>query len=76
MRTIQTQVTVDDQGQATLRLPTDIVPGVHDIVVMIDETPAPQPITSVNDLPKHNIPWPFDPNDTFRREDMYGDDGR
>jgi len=75
-RTIETRVTVDEQGLATLQFPPDGPPGEHKVVVVIEEVSTGRPNLSVKDLPKHNIPWPFAPTETFRREDMYGDDGR
>ena len=84
MITVQTRITVDDHGVATLRLPPDITPGPHEAVVVIEEALAQnkassstQDKTSIREwLPRHDVPWPFSPTETFRREDMYGDDGR
>lgn len=74
MRTIETIVTVDEQGMATLKMPPDITPGQHKVVMVIEEQSKRKAPLS---FPQHDVgPWPFGPNDTFRREDMYGDDGR
>jgi hypothetical protein len=73
MITIQTRATVDEQGMMTLRLPAHVAPGEHELVVVIEEpakTRAPLSFSS------HDVgPWPFSPGETFRREDLYGDDG-
>ena len=76
MITIQTQVTVDEQGMATLRLPPVVAPGQHDVVLVIEEARAPTKKSIRQDLPRHDVHWPFNPTETFRREDLYGDDGR
>jgi hypothetical protein len=74
MKTIEIMLTVDEQGVATLRMPPDVPPGEHKVVMMIDETKVPRtPMV----FSSHDVgPWPFNSNETFRREDLYGDDGR
>ena len=71
MITVQARVTVDEQGMATLRLPPQVTPGEHEVVVVIDEpakSGAPLLFSS------HDVgPWPFSPGEAFRREDLYGD---
>lgn len=73
MRTIEAIVNVDEQGIATLRMPPDVAPGEHKVVMVIQETTkalAPLVFSS------HDVgPWPLAPGDTLRREDLYGDDG-
>jgi hypothetical protein len=76
MITVRTRVTVDDNGVATLRLPPDIPPGPHEAVVVIEEALAQEQAPIREWLPRHDVPWPFSPTETFRREEMYGDDGR
>ena len=74
MRTIETIVTVDEQGMATLKMPPDITPGQHKVVMVIEEQPKRKAPLS---FASHEVgPWPYGPEETFRREDMYGDDGR
>lgn len=74
MRTIETFVTVDEHGMATIKMPPDVTPGEHKVVMVIDEKPRQKTKLA---FAKHDIgPWPFGPEETFRREDMYGDDGR
>lgn len=70
MKTIETTIVVDAEGKATLQLPSDVAPGAHRVSVTIDEvSPAVRPFR-VEDLPRHDIPWPFAPGETFRREDV------
>jgi hypothetical protein len=75
MKTIETVLTVDERGMATLRMPPDIKPGEHKVVMVIEEErKAPRKPLS---FPRHDVgPWPFDPNESFRREDLYDDDVR
>ncbi len=79
MRTIETAISVGPDGTAVIQLqvPRDVSAGVHRAVVIVEEQPAVagQPV----DAPPSLLPltfegWPADC--TFRREDMYGDDGR
>jgi hypothetical protein len=75
LKTIETVLTVDEQGMATVRMPPDVAPGAHRVVMVIEEE-LKKPKIPLS-FPKHDIgPWPFGPNETFRREDLYGDDGR
>jgi hypothetical protein len=76
MRTIQTTIVVDEEGKATLQLPADVAPGPHRVSIAIDEALPPLQPFRVEDLPRHDIPWPFALDETFRREDLYGDNGR
>jgi hypothetical protein len=78
MRTIETTATIMPDGTLMAKVPSDIVPGQHRIVVVLEqetgETPAPMPKPP---LEFHVSPWEGWPADcTFRREDIYGDDGR
>jgi hypothetical protein len=74
MRTIETVVTVDKRGIATLQMPPDVTPGEHKVVMVMEEKPKRKAPLS---FATHDVgPWLFGPEETFRREDMYGDDGR
>ena len=74
MITIQTRATVDEQGMITLRLPAQVAPGEHELVVVVGEPTKSRPPLVFS---SHDVgPWPFSPGETFRREDIYGDDGR
>ncbi len=77
MRTIETTAVVTPEHTLTVRVPDDVSPGSHRVVVVIDGSgeASPPPPTGWLDWPAHNVA-PVDPTNTFRREDMYGDDGR
>jgi hypothetical protein len=79
MRTIETQVTVKQDGQLTVQIPAPSIPaGKHRAVLVIDEHVAaasarvPKPPLALK-VWKWEA-WPTDA--TFRREDFYEDDGR
>jgi len=46
------------------------------VVIENQEPAAPRRQPTMADFPRHEIPWPFPEGFTFRREEMYGDDGR
>ena len=72
MRTIETLMIVDEQGTATIKLPPDVTPGEHQVVMVIEEE-LQKPRVPLS-FPQHDIgPWPFGPDETFRREDLYDD---
>lgn len=69
------------QADQTVRiaLPRSVSPGPHRLVVVIDETPLPAKTDRRPNGPlrlrKLHLPgWPKDA--AFRREEIYGDDGR
>lgn len=79
MRTIETQVTVTQDGQLTVQIPAPAIPpGEHRAVLVIDEHVAAASVR----VPKPPLAlkvwkwesWPT--GATFRREDLYEDDGR
>jgi hypothetical protein len=75
MRTIETVVTVDEKRMAMLRVPPDITPGEHKVVVVIDERPFIRPKLDMSTFSSHDVgPWPD--GFTASREEIYGDDGR
>ncbi len=76
MQTIETTATVMPDGTLTVSVPPTIAPGVHRVVVVIDETTAaPVARGEVIELRPLSLPgWPNDA--TFRREELYCDDGR
>jgi hypothetical protein len=75
MRTIETTAVVTPEHTLTVQLPADIPPGTRRVVVVVDAPPVqrPQPFTA--GWPKYDAAL-TDPLCTFRREDLYGDDGR
>lgn len=79
MRTIETTAMVSPDGTLTARVPPDVAPGAHQVVLVIDEPQVKhgperserQPLV----LPTIHVgAWPADLS--LRREDMYGDEGR
>lgn len=76
MRTIETTVMIGSDGKLTLQLPNDIQSGQYRVVIVIDEIPSPtREAQSPLDLQAVDWPnWPVD--STFRREELYDDNGR
>jgi hypothetical protein len=81
MRTFEIKATVAPGGELRVvtRVPSDIPPGDHQAVLILNEatnavssegTPKPPLRLKVFDWPA----WPA--NSTFRREEIYDDDGR
>jgi hypothetical protein len=72
MKTITTTVEIGPDRVLTVQLPPDVPTGKHDVVVVVNGVPAaPAPVLG----PPYPV-GPVDPTNTFRREDIYGDDGR
>ena len=76
MITIQTRVTVDEQGVAMLRLPSEITPGEHHVVVVIEETPATRKMPVMAGFPRHDVQVDLPAGFTFRRDELNDDSGR
>jgi hypothetical protein len=57
----------------TIQLPPDIPPGDCRVVVVLEN--GKPPVLPWTEWKPHNVGL-VDPTNTFRREDMYGDDGR
>jgi len=80
--TIQTNARVFKTGRALIEFAVqrDVPQGLHRAVVLLDEIPlrqdrasaSPNPFLSLKPLNLEG--WPA--NCSFRREDIYGDDGR
>jgi hypothetical protein len=76
MRTLTTTAVVNDNHTLTVQVPDDIVPGPKQVVIVLeDATPMNKETRKLN-LPRAHAVGPVDPTCTYRREDMYGDDGR
>jgi hypothetical protein len=77
MRSLAVTGIVTPQHTLTVAVPPDIAPGPYQVIIVIQEEPQP----SVQGPPDF-LNWPayqgtlVDPSCTFRREDIYGDDGR
>ncbi len=75
MKTIETTATVADDGSLILKMPPEIAPGEHKVVVVIDEATLGTKQQQSLDIPvMHLGKWPE--HLSLRREDMYDDDGR
>jgi hypothetical protein len=76
MKTIQTMAVIGEDRTLTVRLPPEIAPGPHQIVVVV-EGPVTEPrhAWTIDDWPVHDAGL-VDPNFSMRREELYGDDGR
>lgn len=76
MRTLELIGQVERDGRLTVQLPSDIPPGEHQLVLMIDERPlTPSESRSLDDFPVDDYGlWPE--GLSLRREDMYGKWGR
>jgi hypothetical protein len=75
MRTLTIKAVITADHTLTVPVPADVSPGVHQVTVVIEEAPlAPEP-GSLMDWPAHDAAL-VEPKNTFRREDLYGDDGR
>ena len=75
MKTIETNATVTTDGRLIAKIPPNILPGEHRVVVVIDEQPLTMKKRPSLDFPVDNYgPWPS--TLSLRREDMYGDGGR
>lgn len=75
MKAITTTATVAANGTLTVTVPTDMPPGEHEVVLVIDEEPA---------VKRERLPLKFSAypvgvaseSFTFRREDLYDDNGQ
>ncbi len=75
MRTLNTTGIVSPEHTLTVAVPADILPGPCNVVVVLqDPTTAPSGSPDLQ-LRPHPVGL-VDPHVTFRREDVYGDDGR
>jgi len=76
MRALTTKAVVTADHTLTIPVPEDVSPGEHQVTVVIeDETASPPEKTSLMDWPAHAVAL-VEPRNTFRREELYGDDGR
>ena len=76
MRTIETTGVVTAEHTITLTLPDDVPIGTHNLIVVLSSEPADvKPPCELNQLPTYDMEF-ADNVGTFRREEMYGDDGR
>ncbi len=74
MLTVKTKVHITEDGTLEVRVPTDLPPGDHEAVIVVNPPGPVKPRFRVAELPIHEEPW--DGSISLRREDLYGDDGR
>lgn len=75
MRAVTATAVVQPDHSLTLQLPADIQPGLRTVVVVLEDPLPVCPADRVPTLTPHPV-GPADPACTYRREDLYGDDGR
>ncbi len=75
---IETTAEVTPEGKLTVAVPPKVTPGEHWVVVTIDdEDSTAEARKPTAPLKLKMLNWSAWPKDcAFRREDMYGDDGR
>ncbi len=78
MHTIETTATVTEDGKLTIVVPPKVAPGAHRVVVVIEEGVTHEAHPGAHEpIALRPLPLPAWPDDaTFRREEIYGDDGR
>jgi hypothetical protein len=75
MRTVETIATVTPDSSLTVRVPLDVTPGTHRIVLVIDDESREARERWLGAFPVVSVgAWPADVS--LHREDMYGDSGR
>jgi hypothetical protein len=75
MRALTATGLVHADHTLTVKVPADVSPGPKIVVVVLEDLPRVLPIG----VPLHFEPHPVGPADltsTYRREEIYGDDGR
>lgn len=75
MRAVTATAVIRPDHSLTVQVPADIPPGPRAVVVVL-EGPLPiRPVVGAPTFTPHPV-GPADPASTYRREDLYGDDGR
>ena len=75
MTTIECTATIDETHRAVLQFPDDVLPGTHRLMVVIQDAGGRERNAPLEPLPSFN-PGPWPAGLSFRREDIYGHDGR
>jgi hypothetical protein len=75
MRALTATGIVNPDHTLTLRIPSDIPPGPQTVIVVLDDSINTHSQRSAISFNPHPV-GPADPACTYRREDLYGDDGR
>lgn len=78
MKAMQMTASVSIDGKLIAKLPPGIPPGEHRVVLVIDDGLVSSKVRNAKPPLKLNVlrweAWPAE--STFRRKDIYGDDGR
>ncbi len=75
MHAIETTAVVTAEHTVTVELPPEIEPGEYELVLVVRTGKRKPPSLSFADWPPH-VNALVDPTRTFRREELYGDEGR
>jgi hypothetical protein len=76
MRAVTATAVVHPDHTLTVQIPEDIPPGTHQVVIVLQDSLSPrQQKIFLASWEPHDVGI-VDPTMTFRREDIYGDDGR
>ncbi len=75
MRAVTVTGVVGSDHTLTLHLPADIPPGPRTVVVVLEDVPQVQQAAASLKFSPHPV-GPADPACTYRREEIYGNDGR
>lgn len=75
MRALTATAVIGPDHTLTLQVPVDIPPGPRTVVIVLDEPHEVRPERATLKFNPHPV-GPADPTCTYRREDLYGDDGR
>jgi hypothetical protein len=75
MRSFETTATVAPDGTLTVQVPPDVTPGIHQILLVIDDESRETRERQLGAFPVISVgAWP--PDLSLRRENTYGDAGR
>ena len=75
MRAVTAIAVVRPDHTLTVSVPADVPPGPQNVVVVFQDGQAAPPVRTPLTFAPHPT-GPVDSNCTYRREDVYGDDGR
>jgi hypothetical protein len=75
MRTLTTTARINSDHTLSARVPDDIGPGTCRIVIVLDDPSGGPGQSATLSLPQPHPVGPSDPECTYRREDLYDDDG-
>lgn len=71
---VKTTVHIDDKKEVKVQLPKSLPPGEYNLFIVIDEKPLAKKANKLLKFASYKYVIPA--GETFRREDMDGDEGR